>query len=33
VSSWADEKQNDRVHVVIAIPSGTQLIKNRDHQQ
>ncbi len=30
VSSWVDKKQNNRVHVVIAMPSGTHLLKKAE---
>jgi hypothetical protein len=30
VSSWVDEKQNNRVHVVISMPSGTHLLKKAE---
>ncbi len=30
VLSWVDEKQNNRVHVVIAMPSGTHLLKKAE---
>ena len=30
VSSWVDENQNDRIHVFIAMPSGTQLLKKTE---
>jgi hypothetical protein len=30
VLSWVDEKQNDRVHVVISMPSGTHLLKKAE---
>jgi len=30
VSPWIDERQNDRVHVVISMPSGTHLLKKAE---
>jgi hypothetical protein len=30
VSPWVDEKQNDRVHVLISMPSGTHLLKKAE---
>jgi hypothetical protein len=30
VLSWVDEKKNDRVHVVISMPSGTHLLKKAE---
>ncbi len=30
VSSWVEKNQNDRIRVVIAMPSGTQLLKKTE---
>jgi hypothetical protein len=30
VSPWVDEKQNDRVHVLISMPSGTHILKKAE---
>lgn len=30
VSSWVDEKQNDRIHAVISMPSGMHLLKKAE---
>jgi hypothetical protein len=30
VSSWVDEKQHDRIHAVISMPSGTHLLKKAE---
>ena len=30
VLSWVDKKQNDRIHAVISVPSGTHLLKKAE---
>jgi hypothetical protein len=30
VSTWVDEQQNDRVHVLISLPSGTHILKTAE---